>query len=117
EVEVVLCGVVVVTVTAGVVVVVDGQDHPGVLMTWAPGGSGSADSGVPAGMFWKVSCCPPRIVTVTEQPSASALGIAARPNTMTAHPAATAAILSLRLLNTVAYSSRKVPRAISSQQS
>jgi hypothetical protein len=114
EVELVVCGCVVVTVAAGVVAVTGGHDW----LTFVIGrltGRGSDVGGVPGGTFWKVNCCPPATVIVTVQPSADALGSAAKPSTVTMDPMVTAAIVSLRLFNTVAYSSRKVPRAMSSQ--
>lgn len=110
EVEVVCGCVLVVTVAAGVVAVTGGQD----CATFVIGrftGSGSDVGGVPGAMFWNVNCWPPATVMVTVQPSAEALGMAARPITATRHPMVTAAIVSLRLLNTVANSSRGAPRA------
>jgi hypothetical protein len=115
EVEVVGGGCVVVTVTAGVVVVVDGHDWA-TLVIGRLTGSGSDVGGVPGATFWNVNCWPPATVIVTVHPSAEALGIEDRPSTATTAPMAMATNLSLRLLNTMAYSSRKVPRAISSQQ-
>jgi hypothetical protein len=115
EVEVVGGGCVVVTVTAGVVVVVDGHDWA-TLVIGRLTGSGSDVGGVPGATFWNVNCWPPATVIVTVHPSAEALGIEDRPSTATTAPMAVATNLSLRLLNTMAYSSRKVPRAISSQQ-
>ncbi|HTT27703.1 MAG TPA: hypothetical protein VMG37_04785 [Solirubrobacteraceae bacterium] len=114
EVEVVCGCVLVVTVAAGVVAVTGGQD----CATFVIGrftGSGSDDGGVPGATFWNVNCWPPATVIVTVQPSAEATGMAARPITATMHPMVTAAIVSFRLLNTVANSSRGAPRANSSQ--
>lgn len=114
EVEVVWGCVLVVTVAAGVVAVTGGQD----CATFVIGsctGSGSDVGGVPGATFWKVNCWPPATVMVTVQPSADALGMAARPSTATMHAMVTAAIVSFRLFNTVANSSRGAPRANSSQ--
>jgi hypothetical protein len=80
-------------------------------------GSGSVFGLVPGATFWNVNCWPPATVTTTVQPSAEALGIAPRPNTVSKQntvKAATATV-GLRLFNTVAYSSRGVPRVNSSQ--
>lgn len=110
EVEVVCGCVLVVTVAAGVVAVTGGQD----CATFVIGrftGSGSDVGGVPGGTFWKVNCWPPTTVIVTVQPSADALGMAARANTATMDPRVAAATVSFRLLNTVANSSRGAPRA------
>ena len=110
EVEVVCGCVLVVTVAAGVVAVTGGQD----CATFVIGrftGSGSDAGGVPGGTFWKVNCWPPATVIVTVQPSADALGMAARPSTAAMAPMVTAAIVSFRRLNTVANSSRGAPRA------
>ena len=115
EVEVdVVCGWVVVTVAAGVVTVTGGHDHA-TLVIGSVTGSGSDVGAVPVGTFWNVNCWPPATVIVTVHPSAEALGMAARPSTVTRHATVTAAIVSFRLLNTVAYSSRGVPRVNSSQ--
>jgi hypothetical protein len=113
-VEVVGGGAVAVTVAAGVVAVVVGHDHVGPLTICAPGGS-SEDTDVPAATFWNVSVWPPRIVTTTVQPSAEASGSAARPNTAAMEPMVTAAMVSFRLVNTVAYSSRGMPHVKSSR--
>ncbi len=114
-VEVVGAGVVAVTVAAGVVAVAGGHDQDGAPTICAPGGSGSEDTGVPDGTFWNVNVWPPRIVITTVQPSADASGSAARPSTVTMDAMVTAAMVSVRLLNTVAYSSRGMPRANLSQ--
>ena len=110
EVEVVCGCVLVVTVAAGVVAVTGGHD----CATFVIGrltGSGSDVGGVPGGTFWKVNCWPPTTVMVTVQPSADALGMAARANTATMQPRDAAATVSFRLFNTVANSSRGAPRA------
>jgi hypothetical protein len=106
--------VVVVTVTAGVVAETGG--HVCATLTigsWT--GRGSEFGFVPGATFWNVYCLPPATVITTVHPSADALGIAPRPNTATRQNMVTAAIDRLRLLNTVAYSSRGVPRINSSQ--
>ena len=114
EVEVVCGCVVVVTVTAGVVAVTGGHVCETLMIgSWT--GRGSEFGFVPGGTFWNVNCWPPATVIVTVQPSADAFGIAPRPNTATRQNMVTAAIDRLRLLNTVAYSSRGVPRVNSSQ--
>ena len=114
EVEVVCGWVLVVTVAAGVVAVTGGHDWA-TLVIGRLTGSGSDVGGVPSGTFWNVNCWPPATVIVTVHPAAEAFGIAPRPSAVTTHATVTAAILSFRLLNTVAYSSRRVPRANSSQ--
>jgi hypothetical protein len=114
EVDVAAGGALVVTVAAGVVAVTGGQDCE-TLVIGRLTGSGSELGGVPGGTFWKVKVWPPWTVMTTVQPSAEALGRAARPSTATVDPTVTAAILSLRLVNTVAYSSRGMPRAKSSE--
>jgi hypothetical protein len=114
EVEVVCGWVLVVTVTAGVVAVTGGQDQT-TFVIGSVTGSGSDVGGVFAGMFWNVNCWPPATVIVTVHPSADASGMAARPNTTTTHAAVAAALISFRLVNTVAYSSRGAPRTNSSQ--
>jgi hypothetical protein len=93
--------VLVVTVAAGVVAVTGGQDVE-TLVIGRFTGRGSDVAGVPTGTFWNVNCWPPRTVIVYVQPSADAIGIAARPSTATRQPTVTAAIITLRLLNTVA---------------
>jgi len=115
EVEVVGGGwTVVVTVTAGVVAVTGGHVWETLTIgSWT--GSGSVLGSVPGATFWNVNCWPPTTVMITVQPSADALGIAPRPNTANTQPAVSAAIDNLRLLNTVAYSSRGAPRVNSSQ--
>jgi hypothetical protein len=116
EVELVVGVVEVVTVTAGVVAVIGGHDWL-TLVIGRVTGSGSDVGSVPGGTFWNVNCWPPATVIVTVHPSAEALGIEARPSTATAAPTAKATSLKLRLFNTMAYSSRKVPpRAKSLQQ-
>jgi hypothetical protein len=106
--------VLVVTVSAGVVAETGGHVCETLMIgSWT--GSGSEFGFVPCATFWKVNCWPPVTVIVTVQPSADALGIAPRPNTATRQNMVTAAIDRLRLLNTVAYSSRGVPRLNSSQ--
>jgi hypothetical protein len=114
EVDVVGEGVVAVPVDAGAVAVAGGQDWE-TLVIGRLTGSGSELGGVPGGTFANVKACPPATVTVTVQPSAEALGSAASPSTATVDPKATAATLSFRVLNKVAYSSRKVPLANSSE--
>jgi hypothetical protein len=114
EVEVVVCGCVVVTVAAGVVAVTGGHDSD-TLVICRPAGTGSELGGVPGATFWNVNVWPPATVTVTVQPSAEAVGSTARPSTVTREATVTATILSFRLLNTLAYSSRRVPRGDSSQ--
>ena len=97
------------TVAAGVVAAAAGHDWVTLVIgSWT--GKGSVFGSVPSGTFWNVNCWPPRTVIVYVQPSADAIGIAARPSTATRQPTATAAIMALRLLNTVAYSSREMPR-------
>ena len=114
EVEVVVGAVLVVTVTAGVVAVAGGQDWVTFRIgSWT--GSGSEFGSVSGATFWKVNCWPPTTVIVTVQPSADAFGMAPSPSTVTRHAATTAAIVSFRLFNTVAYSSRGMPRVNSSQ--
>jgi hypothetical protein len=104
--------VVVVLVAAGVVAVAGGHDcETLVIGSWT--GTGSVVGSVPGGTFWKVNCWPPATVIVTVQPSADAFGIAARPIAATMQQVTPT--VSLRLLNTVAYSSRGVPRLNSSQ--
>jgi hypothetical protein len=106
--------VLVVTVTAGVVAVTGGQD----CVTFTIGrltGSGRELGCVPGGTFWNVKVCPPATVITTVQPSAEASGRAARPNTAAMVPMVTAAMVSFRLFNTVAYSSRGTPRRKSSK--
>jgi len=107
--------VLVVTVAAGVVAVTGGQD----CETFVIGrltGSGSELGGVPGATFWNVKVCPPATVMTTVQPAAEASGSADRPSTVITDPRITAAILSFRLINnTVACSSRGMPRAKSSQ--
>jgi hypothetical protein len=115
EVEVVVGVVVVVTVTAGVVAVSGGHDWT-TLVIGRFTGSGSDVGAVPGATFWKMNCWPPATVIVTVHPSAEALGIEARPSTTTAAPTARAANLSLRLFNTMAYSSRKAPPRAKSLQ-
>jgi hypothetical protein len=110
EVEVVCGCVLVVTVAAGVVVVTGGQDVE-TLVIGRLTGRGSDVAGVPGATFWKVNCWPPATVIVYVQPSADAFGRAATPSTVTMQATVTAAIVSFRLLTTVAYSSRGVPRA------
>src|ERR1700733_172411 len=114
EVEVVGAGVVVVTVAAGVVAVTGGHDWATFVIGRLTG-SGSDVGSVPGGTFRNVNCWPPATVIVKVHPSADAFGNAPRPNTATMQAMVTAAMLSLRLLVTVAYSSRKVPHAHSSQ--
>jgi hypothetical protein len=109
EVEVVGAGVVAVTVAAGVVAVTGGQDCD-TLTIGRFTGSGSELGGVPGATFWKVNVWPPATVMVTVQPSAEAFGSTARPSTTATNPKVMAAILSFRLVNTVAYSSRGLPR-------
>jgi hypothetical protein len=107
-----------VTVAAGVVALAGGQDHE-VLRIPRFTGRGSELTGVPAATFWNVTLWLPAtvlIVTTTVQPSADALGSAARPSTATMHPMVTAAMVSFRLVNTVACSSRGMPHAKSSSQ-
>jgi hypothetical protein len=115
EVEVVVAGgALAVTVAAGVVAVTCGHEKTTLVIgSWT--GRGSEASGVPAGMFWSVNCWPPATVTVTVQPSADASGMAATPSTATTRDVITAATLSFRLFNTVAYSSRGLPLAMSVQ--
>ena len=117
EVEVVGgCWSVVVTVTDGVVEVGGGQVWETLMIgSWT--GRGSVLGSVPGGTFWNVNCWPPWTVTTTVQPSADAVGIAPRPKTANRQNAvrAATATVGLRLLNTVACSSRGVPRANSSQ--
>jgi hypothetical protein len=72
---------------------------------------------VPGGTFRKVNVWPPLTVIVTVHPSADASGIAASPTAGTMAPRVTAAILSFRLFNTVAYCSRGVPLVNSSVRS
>jgi hypothetical protein len=107
--------VLVVAVTVGGPAVTGGHDWATLMIgSWT--GSGSVAGSVPSGTFWNVNCWPSATVIVTVQPSADALGIAARPSTVTRQQAVTAAIITLRLLNTVAYSSpRGMPRLNSSQ--
>jgi hypothetical protein len=114
EVEVVGGGAVAVTVAAGVVAVTVGHDHA-TLTIERPAGTGSELTGVPCATPWNVKVWPPTTVTVTVQPSAEASGKAAMPSTATVTATVTAATLSLRLLNTVAYSSRGMPLVKSSQ--
>jgi len=114
EVEVVCGCVVVVTVTAGVVAVTGGHDCE-TLMIGSATGSGSELGSVPGATFWNVKVWPPATVITTVQPSADASGSAARPKTTATQAMVTAAMLSFRLVNTVAYSSRGLPRAKSSQ--
>jgi hypothetical protein len=114
DVEVVGAGVVVVTVAAGVVAVAGGHDSD-TLVIGRFTGSGSELGGVPGATFWKVKVWPPATVIVTVHPSADALGSAARPSTVTIEATVTAAILSFRVFNTVAYSSRRMPLAYSSE--
>jgi hypothetical protein len=114
EVEVVCGCVVVVTVRAGVVALTGGHDWV-TLTIGRLTGSGSELGGVPGATFWNVKVWPPATVMTTVQPSAEASGSAARPNTVTMEPRATAAMVSFRLVNTVACSSRGMPRAKSSQ--
>lgn len=78
-------------------------------------GSGNEPGRVPGGTFSKVYVLPPATVIATLQPAAEALGIAPRPRTATTEPQVKAAIFSFRLLTTVAYSSRRMPLANSSQ--
>jgi hypothetical protein len=54
-------------------------------------------------------------VIVTVQLLADAFGNAAKPKTVTIDPTVTAATVNFRRLNTVAYSSRGMPRENSSQ--
>lgn len=114
EVEVVGAGAVAVTVAAGVVAVTCGHDHATLTIDSA-GGTGSELTGVPWATFWNVNVWPPTTVTVTVQPSADASGSAARPSTPAMDASVTAAMVSLRLVNKVACSSRGMPRAKSSQ--
>ena len=114
EVEVVCGWVLVVTVAAGVVAVTGGHDCT-TLVIGRLTGRGRDVGGVPGATFSNVNCWPPATVIVTVQPSAEAFGMAARPITVTRHATVTAAIVSFRLLNTVAYSSRRAPRTNSSQ--
>jgi hypothetical protein len=114
EVEVVLAGVVAVTVAAGVVAVTGGQDCETLTIGRATG-SGSELGGVPGATFWKVKVWPPATVMTTVQPSADASGSAAKPKTTATEAMVTAATVSFRLVNTVACSSRGLPRAKSSQ--
>jgi hypothetical protein len=118
EVEVEVGCVLVVTVAAGVVALTGGHDCETLVIALF-GGSGSELGGVPGAMFWKtrVSGGPTgrATVTVTVQPLANAFGNAANPSTVTIDPTVAAAIVSFRLLNTVAYSSRGMPRENSSQ--
>ena len=114
EVEVVGAWVVVVTVRAGVVAATGGQVWETLTIgSWT--GRGSEFGFVPGATPWNVNCWPPATVITTVQPSADALGIAPKPNTATRQNKVTAAIDRLRLLNTVAYSSRGVPLVNSSQ--
>jgi hypothetical protein len=119
EVEVEVVGgwwTVVVTVTDGVVEVAGGQVWDTLMIgSWT--GRGSVLGSVPAGTFLNVNCWPPWTVTTTVQPSADAAGIAPRPNTARRQDTVSAATatVGLRLLNTVAYSSRGLPRVNSSQ--
>jgi hypothetical protein len=117
EVEVVGgCWRVVVTVTDGVVEVAGGQVWETLMIgSWT--GSCSVLGSVPGGTLWNVNCWPPWTVTTTVQPSADAAGIAPRPKTANRQNAVrtATATVGLRLLNTVACSSRGVPRANSSQ--
>lgn len=115
EVEVVCDWVLVVTVAAGVVAVTGGQDCE-TLVIGRLTGSGSELGGVPGATFWKVKVWPPETVMTTVQPSADAFGSAARPRMATMHPMVTAAMVSFRFVNTVACSSRGMPRAKSSSE-
>jgi hypothetical protein len=114
EVEVVGAGVVAVTVAAGVVAVTGGQDCETLIIGSATG-SGSELGSVPGATFWNVKVWPPATVITTVQPSADASGSAARPKTTATQAMVTAAMVSFRLVNTVACSSRGMPRAKSSQ--
>ncbi|MBV9943596.1 MAG: hypothetical protein JO262_15830 [Solirubrobacterales bacterium] len=105
----------VVVVVVVVVVLVPGGHDCTTLVMGRFTGSGNELAGVPGGTFWKVKVLPPATVMITVQPLAEALGIAARPSTATTDAKVTAAIFSFRLLNTVAYPSRRMPRANSSQ--
>src|SRR5947209_503080 len=78
-------------------------------------GSGSELAEVPGATFWNVNVWPPCTVTTTVQPSAEASGSADSPSTTAMEAMVTAAMLSFRLVNTVACSSRGLPRAKSSQ--
>jgi len=120
EVEVVSAGVVAVTVATGVVSVAVGvvsvavgQDHVGPATICAPVGS-SLDRSAFCATFWNTYVVwpptPPAIVTVTVQLSADASGSAARPSTAAMEAMVAAATASVRLFNTVAYSSRGMPR-------
>jgi len=113
EVEVVGAWVVVVTVRAGVVAATGG--HVWETLTIGSWTGRRVLGSVPGATFWNVYCLPPTTVMTTVQPSADALGIAPKPNTATRQNKVTAAIDRLRLLNTVAYSSRGVPLVNSSQ--
>jgi hypothetical protein len=114
EVEVVCGCVVVVTVTAGVVALTGGQDCVTLTIGRATG-SGSELGGVPGATFWNVKVWPPATVMTTVQPSAEAAGSEPRPSTTAIEAIVTAAMVSFRLVNTVACSSRGMPRAKSSQ--
>ena len=114
EVEVVGAGGVVVTVAAGVVALTGGQDQE-TLVIGRLTGSGSELGGVFGATFWNVKVWPPATVMTTVQPSAEASGSAARPSTAAMEAMVTAAMVSFRRVNTVACSSRGLPRAKSSQ--
>lgn len=105
------------TVTAGVVAVTGGQDCE-TLTIGRLTGSCSELGGVPGATFWNVKVWPPATVMTTVQPSAEASGSAASPSTAAMAPMVTAAMVSVRLVrlvNTVAHSSRGMARAKSSQ--
>jgi hypothetical protein len=107
---------VVVTVTDGVVDAGGGQFWETLMIgSWT--GRGSVLGSVPSGTFWNVNCWPPWTVTTTVQPSADAVGMAPRPKTANRQNAVrtAAATVGFRRLNTVAYSSRGVPRVHASQ--
>ena len=116
EVEVVVAGwALVVTVAAGVVAVTCGHEKTTLVIGSWRGGAATRRA-VPAGTFWSVNCWPPVDGDrVTVQPSADASGMAATPSTATTRAVVTAATLSFRLFNTVAYSSRGLPLAMSVQ--
>ena len=98
--------------------VVDGEVQDSVSFTiCAPAGSRFAgtviaETGVPAGTSAvKLNVRPPWIVTVTRQTSAEALGTATTAPTASIMLTETNAILSFRLLNTIACFFPPVPRA------